>query len=214
VFPTSPTSPASPNDRVGPACPGRDFDRAASARRFHCRYPVGERAGSRCRAPPGEDGHLRMSARGLALVASGMGAFLMLWGLLRFTGLRRHRTARHLRDRTAAMLAHPALSGSTGVAGLAGAFGAATSGYLPDPFRTYEVQLRLTALSARIREPEDRGNRFSRARRRQAALSAYDDALAEACRLAGAPLYRLPGMDRDVGRQLEELALDDRGWTW
>lgn len=112
------------------------------------------------------------------------------------------------------MLAHPALTGRTGTIGSGGAVEAAVTGYVPDPFRTLGVQLRLSRLAAQLRDPEQHDGRFGRARRRQTTLDAYDEALAEACRLAGAPLYRLPGMDRELGRQMEELALDDRGWSW
>lgn len=112
------------------------------------------------------------------------------------------------------MLAHPAFTGRTGTIGPAGAVEAAVTGYVPDPFRTLGVQLRLSCLAAQLRHPEQYDGRFGRARRRRAILDAYDEALAEACRLAGAPLYRLPGMDRELGRQMEELALGDRGWSW
>ncbi len=157
---------------------------------------------------------LGASAGGLALALAVMGTCLMLWGPLRRRGLRRHRSARHLRDRTSAMLAHPALTGRAVASGLAGALDAATSGYTADPFRTLAVQLRLARLGAELRELDQHASRLTRLRRRQAALEAYDETLAEACRLAGAPMYRAAGMDRELGRQMEELSLSDRGWTW
>ncbi len=138
----------------------------------------------------------------------------MLWGLLRPPGRRRYRTARHLRDRTTAMLGHPALMGRMLNAGLPGGIEDALSGYTADPFRTLSVQLHLTRLASELRQLEQQAGWLTRRHRRQAAMQAYDAALADACRLAGAPLYRTPGMDRELGRQMEELALGDRGWTW
>lgn len=157
---------------------------------------------------------MELSARGLALALGAMGTFGMLWGLFRPPGRRRYHSARHLRDRTSMMLAHPALSGRAHAAGHSGAPDPAGSGHFADPFRTLAVQLRLSRLAGELRDLEQHSGRLSRSRRRQGALDAYDDALAEACRLAGAPLIRIAGMDREVGRQLEELSLADRGWTW
>ena len=81
-----------------------------------------------------------------------------------------------------------------------------------DPFRTLELQTRLSRLSREIelldREPTPR---FAMGHHAQAALRAYDQTLAEACALQGLPP---PEGDGPTDRLLAEAALLQAGWTW
>lgn len=83
---------------------------------------------------------------------------------------------------------------------------------LPDPFEVLSVQMRLERLANEIADLEANPQRWARAHHLRAALSAYDDLLEEACRMAGAPLADVE--ERPVRRVLEEAELRSRGWTW
>jgi hypothetical protein len=84
---------------------------------------------------------------------------------------------------------------------------------VPDPFQTLELQARLTRLSAELdglsRAPS---SVFALAHHAEAATRAYDQTLAEACQLIGAPVPggRLSGPQR----LLMEAELVNAGWTW
>lgn len=82
----------------------------------------------------------------------------------------------------------------------------------PDPFEVLSVQLRLERLAHEIAELEANPGRWARAHHLRAALTAYDDLLEEACRMAGAPIAEVDA--RPVRRVLEEAELRSRGWTW
>jgi hypothetical protein len=81
-----------------------------------------------------------------------------------------------------------------------------------DPFSTLEVQLALSRLDREIdrllRADDDL---FARAHHLAAAVSAYGQALDEACVLAGVPL---PQGGRTLRRVLAEAELRSRGWDW
>jgi len=81
-----------------------------------------------------------------------------------------------------------------------------------DPFRTLELQTRLSRLSREIelldREPTPR---FAMGHHARAAIKAYDQTLAEACRLQGLPV---PQGEGATDRLLAEAALLQAGWTW
>jgi hypothetical protein len=80
-----------------------------------------------------------------------------------------------------------------------------------DPFATLEVQFALTRLDLEIVriQWDDRG--FARAHHLSAAVTAYGQALDEACRLAGITLGTSgPGLRR----VLAEAELRSRGWDW
>ncbi|MGH8776993.1 MAG: hypothetical protein ACRDWI_18215 [Jiangellaceae bacterium] len=81
----------------------------------------------------------------------------------------------------------------------------------PDPFETLGVQLRLGRLAAEIRRLEHDDGRWARAHHLTAAQAAYDDVLAEACRLLGLPVHDATA---PVRRLLAETDLRSRGWTW
>jgi hypothetical protein len=109
----------------------------------------------------------------------------------------------------------------------------------PDPFAVLEVQRRLGALAEELQRLEaDDADRtyWARAHRIQTRRSAYDQLLAEACKLAGVPGPREPGTagsaaDSATGpatgratgslarrseeeRFRDEMELASRGWTW
>jgi len=81
-----------------------------------------------------------------------------------------------------------------------------------DPFRTLELQARLSRLSREIElldlEPAPR---FALGHHAQAAIRAYDQTLADACRLQGLPT---PDGNGATDRLLAEAALSQAGWTW
>ena len=81
-----------------------------------------------------------------------------------------------------------------------------------DPFRTLELQSRLSRLSREI-ELLDRESapRFALGHHAQAAIRAYDQTLADACRLQGLPA---PQGEGATDRLLAEAALLQAGWTW
>lgn len=83
-----------------------------------------------------------------------------------------------------------------------------------NPFRTLEVQLALSRLDREIARLEagDTGT-FAQGHHLRAALLAYEQVLAEACRLAGIPVPPLPE-GRCLRRLLAEAELRARGWSW
>ena len=82
----------------------------------------------------------------------------------------------------------------------------------PDPFRTLELQQRLTRLSREIWvHSNSAGNEFASGFHTRAALIAYDRTLDEACQLAGVPVLEGEGSAR---RLMAEAALSQAGWSW
>ena len=82
----------------------------------------------------------------------------------------------------------------------------------PDPFRTLELQQRLTRLSREIWvHSNSGGHEFASGFHSRAALLAYDRTLEEACQLAGAPLPEGEGSAR---RLMAEASLLQAGWNW
>ena len=81
-----------------------------------------------------------------------------------------------------------------------------------DPFATLKVQMQLSRLSSEILALE-RGERgaYARGFHLQAAILAYERALEEGCRLAGAGAVDGSGA---VNRLIAESELRSRGWTW
>ena len=91
----------------------------------------------------------------------------------------------------------------------------------PDPFEILHVQHRLSALANELRVLEsvdaDR-TYYARAHRIHSRRNAYDQLLAEACKLAGVPTQRIGpdgGHCRSEDQRLqEEMELAARGWSW
>lgn len=84
-----------------------------------------------------------------------------------------------------------------------------------DPFAVLELQERLERLSREIVLLEGGGEGFARAHHLRAAITAYDDLLAEAGRLIGVDVApETLGTDPTVRRVLVEAELQARGWTW
>ncbi len=87
-----------------------------------------------------------------------------------------------------------------------------------DPFDALSVQIRLGVIAAQLRSIEDDPRIWARARRFQATQHAYDDLLAQACRLAGIDLdeaeHRYGRNRTEPERLREEVELASRGWTW
>jgi hypothetical protein len=82
----------------------------------------------------------------------------------------------------------------------------------PDPFRTLELQDRLSRLSCELVSLGAGGDQeFARGFHATAALMAYDRTLDEACQLAGLPVVDGAG---PTHRILAEAALSQAGWTW
>ena len=83
----------------------------------------------------------------------------------------------------------------------------------PDPFATLELQLRLGRLAAEL-DTLSRGSAsvFALAHHAEAATRAYEQTLAEACRLVGAPVPE--GSGGPSRRLLMEAELVNAGWTW
>ena len=82
----------------------------------------------------------------------------------------------------------------------------------PDPFRTLELQDRLSRLSHElVALGAGRRNEFASGFHATAALMAYDRTLDEACQLAGLPFVEGTGLTH---RLLAEAALSQAGWTW
>ncbi len=80
-----------------------------------------------------------------------------------------------------------------------------------DPFCALEVQLALTRIEGELATLERSEEGFARAHHLYAARLAYDQLLAEACRLAG--VVGLPDGGQ-LRRMLAEVELRARGWTW
>jgi len=80
-----------------------------------------------------------------------------------------------------------------------------------DPFTALEVQLALGRLEALVEQLQRDDGRFARAHHLHAARAAYDQALDEACRLAGVTSLPEGGALRRV---LAEAELRTRGWSW
>jgi hypothetical protein len=83
-----------------------------------------------------------------------------------------------------------------------------------NPFEALRLQLRLSALAAEILRLESDRRVFAKAHRVRAAQIAYDQLLAEACRLAGVEPVRVEPPRDDQERLREELELASRGWSW
>jgi len=83
----------------------------------------------------------------------------------------------------------------------------------PDPFVALWLQTRLGAVADHVRALELDPRTFARAERIIATQLAYDDLLAEACRLAGVDVIPRPRGDAQE-RFREEVELAARGWTW
>ncbi|MCR6492949.1 hypothetical protein [Cellulomonas sp. P24] len=88
-----------------------------------------------------------------------------------------------------------------------------------DPFEVLSVQMRLSVIAADIRAIEDEPHLYARAHHLHAARVAYDDLLAEACRLAGLEpgprmSFSVPEEKRFDERLREEVELTALGWTW
>jgi len=83
----------------------------------------------------------------------------------------------------------------------------------PDPFRTLELQHRLTRLSREIWvHSNGAGHEFANGFHGRAALIAYDRTLDEACQLAGVP--GLDGEGSTTRRLMAEASLSQAGWNW
>ena len=83
---------------------------------------------------------------------------------------------------------------------------------MPDPFRTLEMQDRLSRLSRELVSlGSGRNQEFASGFHATAALLAYDRTLDEACQLAGLPVAEGDGLTR---RLMAEAALSQAGWTW
>lgn len=82
-----------------------------------------------------------------------------------------------------------------------------------DPFVTLRVQERLGAVAHHVRRLEGDERTFARAERIIASQLAYDQLLAEACRLAGVEVRAAAKGDAKE-RFREEVELAARGWSW
>ncbi len=81
-----------------------------------------------------------------------------------------------------------------------------------DPFETLEVQMSLSRLDREIETLRRSGDRFAAAHHLRAAVIAYDDLLAQACRLAGV-VGPVP-VRSALHRLAAEAELHARGWDW
>jgi hypothetical protein len=82
----------------------------------------------------------------------------------------------------------------------------------PDPFRTLELQQRLTRLSREIWvHSNSGGHEFASGFHSRAALLAYDRTLDEACQAAGVPV---PDGEGPTRRLMAEATLCQAGWHW
>ncbi|QGQ18131.1 hypothetical protein GC089_01175 [Cellulomonas sp. JZ18] len=82
-----------------------------------------------------------------------------------------------------------------------------------DPFSTLRVQERLGVVANHVRRLEEDQRTFARAERIIASQLAYDQLLAEACRMAGVEVR--PAATGDPAERFrEEVELASRGWTW
>lgn len=87
-----------------------------------------------------------------------------------------------------------------------------------NPFEALTVQIRLGQLAQELRVLDADQHVWAKGRRVMATQAAYDDLLAEACRLAGVDVPA--GTRRDGAPQAEperfreEIELASRGWSW
>jgi hypothetical protein len=85
--------------------------------------------------------------------------------------------------------------------------------YVPDPFVALRVQSRLGIVAHHVQALEADKRAMARAERIVASQLAYDDLLAEACRMAGVDIP--PHAKGDPAERFrEEVELAGRGWTW
>jgi aminoglycoside phosphotransferase len=82
-----------------------------------------------------------------------------------------------------------------------------------DPFQALRVQERLGAVADHVRALELDARGFARAERIIASQLAYDQLLAEACKMAGVEVLVRPLGDPQE-RFREEVELASRGWSW
>jgi hypothetical protein len=82
-----------------------------------------------------------------------------------------------------------------------------------DPFTALRVQQRLGIVADHVRSLELEPRTFARAERIIASQLAYDQLLAEACRLAGVEVQVVAKGD-PAERFREEVELASRGWAW
>ena len=83
----------------------------------------------------------------------------------------------------------------------------------PDPFDALRVQDRLGVVARHVQRLEEDRRAMARAERIIASQLAYDDLLAEACRMAGVEVP--PHAKGDpTERFREEVELAGRGWAW
>lgn len=81
-----------------------------------------------------------------------------------------------------------------------------------DPFEVLRLQMGLARLEAEIATIRQDTLAFARAHHLRAAVAAYDDLLAEACRLAG---IRVDACQHEAAwRDRAEALLQARGWFW
>jgi aminoglycoside phosphotransferase len=82
-----------------------------------------------------------------------------------------------------------------------------------DPFQALRVQERLGAVADHVRALEVDPHTFARAERIIASQLAYDQLLAEACKMAGVEVLACALGDAQE-RFREEVELASRGWSW
>jgi len=82
-----------------------------------------------------------------------------------------------------------------------------------DPFDVLRVQTRLGAVADHVRGLENDKRCYARAERIIASQLAYDQLLAEACRMAGVEV-RDAALGDAQERFREEVELTSRGWAW
>ncbi|HEY0117345.1 MAG TPA: hypothetical protein VGC04_01040 [Cellulomonas sp.] len=84
---------------------------------------------------------------------------------------------------------------------------------VPDPFVALRVQSRLGIVAHHVQSLEADKRVMARAERIVASQLAYDDLLAEACRMAGVDIP--PHATGDAAERFrEEVELAGRGWAW
>ncbi len=81
----------------------------------------------------------------------------------------------------------------------------------PDPFRTLELQARLSRLVSQMDTLScEQSTRFALGHHARATSRAYDETLVEACALIGVPVV----LENSASRLLAEGHLVQAGWTW
>jgi hypothetical protein len=84
-----------------------------------------------------------------------------------------------------------------------------------NPFDALQVQSRLGAVADEILRLElDHKGVYAKAHRMRATQKAYDDLLAEACRMAGVEPADRETRGNPQERLREEMELAARGWSW